>query len=256
VRTSIRVIVAVGAACFAVAAVIAPAAAQSRPTGAITVSAAASLTDAFTQIGEQFEDKHDGVEVTFNFDASSALVLQIQGGAPVDVFASADDANMDTLVERGDVTAKPVVFARNKLQIATKRGNPDKINTLADLADNGIVALCATQAPCGKYADAALAEAGVRIPADQITRGLSARGTLTAVSEGDAEAAIVYVTDVEAAASSVDGVKIPDAVNQIALYPIAPVAERSNVKTAKAFARYVASPAGQRIMKKYGFLAP
>lgn len=227
---------------------------QAEPRGAITVSAAASLTEAFTEIGARFEKTYKGTDVTFNFDASSALVLQIQSGAPADVFASADEANMDKLVDGGQVTADPIVFAQNELQVAVKPGNPEKVKTLADLADVGVVALCAPEVPCGKYADAALAEAGVTIPPDQITRGQNAKATLTAVSAGDAAAAIVYVTDVEAAGSSVRGVKIPDSLNQIATYPIAPLADAENPATARAFVRYVASPAGQRILRRYGFL--
>ena len=230
--------------------------ARAKPSGAIIVSAAASLTEAFTRIGEDFEKKYDDTAVTFNFDASSALVLQIQSGAPVDVFASADAANMHKLVDGGLVSATPVVFARNELQIATKPGNPERIETLADLADAGTIALCAAVAPCGKYADAALAEAGVTIPTEQLTRGLNAKATLTAVSEGDADAAIVYVTDVKAAGSSVHGVAIPDDENRVAVYPIAPVVDAANAKTAKAFSKYVSSPAGQKVLKKYGFLAP
>jgi molybdate transport system substrate-binding protein len=243
---------------LALGALVAPAMAstpaKTKPTGAITVSAATSLTEAFTEIGERFEKTFKGTDVTFNFDASSALLLQIQGGAPVDVFASADEANMDKLVDGGQVTAEPVVFARNLLEIAVKPGNPEDVAGLADLADVGIVALCAAEVPCGKYAEAALAGAGVTIPVDQITRGQTSKATLTAVSAGDAEAAIVYVTDVKSAGTSVDGVKIPPSENQIAIYPIAPLDDAANPKTAKAFSKYVASPVGQRILRKYGFL--
>ena len=246
----------VAAALVSPATVSASARLESRPTGSIIVSAAASLTEAFTRIGEQFERKYDGTDVTFNFDASSALVLQIQGGAPVDVFASADEAHMDELVDGGHVTAKPVTFTRNKLQIATKPGNPERIRALVDLADAGTIALCAATVPCGKYADAALDAAGVSIPLERVTRGLNAKATLAAVSEGDADAAIVYVTDVKAAGRSVKGVAIPDADNQIATYPIAAVAERSNTKTAKAFVEYVSSTAGQNALRREGFLAP
>jgi molybdate transport system substrate-binding protein len=246
------------AAIIAIAALAGPAAAstptKAKPTGAITVSAASSLTEAFTEIGKKFEKTYKGTDVTFNFDASSALVLQIQSGAPVDVFTSADEANMDKLVTGGQVTAKPANFARNQLEIAVKPGNPEKVKTLTDLASVGVVSLCAPEVPCGKYADAALAVAGVTIPPDQITRGQNAKATLTAVSAGDANAAIVYVTDVKAAASSVVGVKIPPKQNQIAIYPIAPLAEAPNPTTAKAFSKYVTSPVGQKILKKYGFL--
>lgn len=227
---------------------------KAKPTGDITVSAASSLTEAFTAIGKQFEKRYKGTDVTFNFDASSALVLQIQGGAPVDVFASADEANMDKLVAAGEVTAKPVDFAENKLEMAVKPGNPQRVRTLADLANVGIVSLCAPEVPCGKYADAALAAAGVTIPPDKITRGTNAKATLTAVSAGDADAAVVYVTDVEAAGSSVTGVRIRSSQNQVAIYPIAPLADAANPTTAKAFTNYVASPAGEKILRKYGFL--
>jgi molybdate transport system substrate-binding protein len=243
---------------LAIGAFVAPATAstpaKTEPAGAITVSAAASLTEAFTEIGERFEKRFKGTEVTFNFDASSALALQVQGGAPVDVFASADEVNVDKLVDGGQVTAKPVVFARNQLEIAVKPGNPEDVAGLADLADVGIVSLCAAEVPCGKYADAALAAAGVTVPADQITRGQNAKATLTAVSAGDADAAIVYVTDVKSAGSSVGGVKISPSENQIAIYPIAPLGDAANPKTAKAFSKYVASPVGQKILRKYGFL--
>jgi len=212
------------------------------------------LTEAFGAIGKQFEKRYTGTDVTFNFDASSALVLQIQGGAPVDVFASADEANMDKLVSGGQVAVKPVDIAQNKLEIAVKPGNPEKVGTLADLADVGVVALCAPEVPCGKYADAALADAGVTIPPYKITRGPNARATLTAVSAGDADAAIVYVTDVKAAGKSVTGARIPNAQNQTAIYPIAPLAGAANPATAKAFAKYVASPAGEKILRKFGFL--
>jgi molybdate transport system substrate-binding protein len=246
----------VAAALVSPAAVSASVRVEAKPTGPIIVSAAASLTEAFTRIGEKFEKRYDGTDVTFNFDASSALALQIQGGAPADVFASADEASMDKLVDDEHLTAKPVVFARNDLMIATKPGNPEKIGTLADLAAAGTIALCAAAAPCGKYADAALAAAGVSIPLERITRGVNAKATLTAVSEGDAEAAIVYVTDVKAAGMSVKGVVIPGGESQIATYLIAVVAETSSAKTARAFVEYVSSTAGQKVLKREGFLAP
>jgi molybdate transport system substrate-binding protein len=230
--------------------------AAAKPTGSITVSAASSLTEAFGAIGAKFEKKYKGTEVTINFDSSSSLVTQIQSGAPVDVFASADEANMQKLTDGGQVTVKPVVFAKNLLEIAVKPGNPKQVKSLADLATVGTVALCASEVPCGKYADAALAAAGVTIPADQITRNVNAKATLTAVSAGDADAAIVYVTDVKAAGSSVKGVKIPTAQNQVATYPIAPLANAANKVTAKAFAKYVAAPAGEKILERHGFLAP
>ncbi len=259
-RTRFRCTVLVAVALAAVALVVVPASASApaaaKPTGEITVSAASSLTEAFTRIGTQFERKYPGTDVTFNFDASSALVLQVRSGAPVDVFASADRSNMAELVDGGQTRAKPVDFAANELAIAVKPGNPGKVRSLADLETAGVVALCAPEVPCGKYAGAALAAAGTTIPAEHITRAANAKATLTAVSTGDADAAVVYVTDVKSAGSRVTGVKIPDAQNEIAVYSIAPLADAAKPTTAKAFARYVASPAGRKVLGRYGFLAP
>jgi len=225
-------------------------------TGSITVSAAASLTQAFKKIGQQFEAANPGSTVKFNFDASSALVTQIQSGAPADVFASADQSNMTKLTSAGKIDGTPVVFAKNKLEIATKPDNPKNITGLSSLPTAGIIALCAKEVPCGKYAEAALTAAKVTIPESSITRGQNASATLGQVSQGDAVAAIVYVTDVKGAGSAVGGVTIPDDQNQIAVYPIGVLKSSSDSATAKAFADYVASPAGQSVLQSYGFLPP
>jgi molybdate transport system substrate-binding protein len=241
-----------------VATVGAPADAQSKQkvSGTITVSAAASLTEAFTETFDRFEKVNPKVSVTPNFGSSLALVTQIQSGAPADVFASADLANMDKLVTAGKVTASPTTFARNQLEIATKPGNPSNVKGLNDLSRVGTIALCGATVPCGVYAANVLQRAGVSIPESSITRGVDAKATLAAVSQGDANAAIVYVTDVNAARKSVTGVEIPEAQNTVAVYPIAPIASSSNQRAAKALISYVASPAGQKILGKYGFLAP
>jgi molybdate transport system substrate-binding protein len=225
-------------------------------SGTITVSAASSLTDAYAKLGADFQKKNKGTTVTLNFGSSSTLVTQILGGAPADVFASADLTNMDKLVTAGKVTASPTIFARNQLEIAVKPGNPKSIKTLADLANAGTIALCGATVPCGVYAANVLSRANVTIPASSITRGADAKATLTAVSPGDANAALVYVTDVLAAGTAVQGVVIPDAQNTVAVYPAAPLASSSNAALAKAFVAYVASPPGQRTLAKYGFLAP
>jgi molybdate transport system substrate-binding protein len=225
-----------------------------KPSGDITVSAAASLTDAFTAIGQRFEKEHPRASVTFNFGSSATLVTQIQGGAPADVYASADLTNMDKLVSGGQVTKTPTPFARNQLQIAVKPGNPRAVTGLSDLSSIGTVSLCGASVPCGVYAATALKKAAVTIPESSITRGVDAKSTIAAVAQGDAEAAIVYVTDVKAAGSAVAPVVIPDAQNVVAVYPIAPIASTGNPKLAKAFVEYVGSPDGQRILARYGFL--
>src|SRR3954468_21031087 len=185
-------------------------AATAKPvTGTITVSAAASLTEAFTKMGADFQTRNPGTTVTFNFGSSGTLATQIRGGAPADAFASADGANMQKLVTGGEVTAEPTVFASNLLTIVVKPGNPKKVKTLADLAELDVDSLCGETVPCGKYADEILSGVGVAIDPSHITRGADVKTTLAAVATGDADAAIVYVTDAKAAGSSVTVVPIP-----------------------------------------------
>jgi molybdate transport system substrate-binding protein len=225
-------------------------------TGDITVSAAASLTESFTELGKAFEQQCDGTKVTFTFDSSGTLSQQILDGAPVDVFASADEKNMTKLTDADLVEGKPTVFAKNQLIIVTKPGNPEGIESLADLADAGVISLCGTDVPCGTFAAEALDKAGVTIPETSVTRGQNAKATLTAVSEGDAVAGIVYVTDALAAGDAVDSVDIPDDQNVIATYPIAVLSDTQNAPLASAFAAYVSSDDGQAILSDRGFSAP
>jgi molybdate transport system substrate-binding protein len=225
-------------------------------SGTITVSAAASLTEAFTKMAADFEHANPGTTITLNFAASSALVTQIQGGAPADVFASADGTNMQKLVSAGRVTGEPTVFAANDLTIVVKKGNPAKVKSLAGLANLGVVSLCADAVPCGRYGAQALSQAGVTIPPGKITKGADVKTTLTAVSAGDADAAIVYTTDAKAAGSAVQVVAIPAWLNVYAIYPIAPVAGSQNPDLANAFVKYTASPAGRKTLQSFGFLPP
>jgi molybdate transport system substrate-binding protein len=233
-----------------------PAAKAKKLSGAITVSAASSLTGAFTQMGADFEQANPGTSITFNFAASSALVQQIQGGAPADVFASADGSTMQKLVTGDQVTADPTVFAANELTIVVKKGNPQKVKSLADLEDVGTVSLCADAVPCGKYAQQALSQAGVTIAPDAVTKGADVKATLNAVATGDADAAIVYTTDARSAGSGVQAVPIPAWLNVYAIYPIAPLADSSNRDLGTAFVKYAASPAGRKTLESFGFLPP
>jgi molybdate transport system substrate-binding protein len=234
----------------------APTTTAGRPTGSITVSAAASLTEAFTKMGSDFQKANPGTTVTFNFGSSGTLAQQIQGGASADVFASADGANMQKLVTGGQVTAEPTVFASNLLTIVVKPGNPQRVKSLADLAKLDVVSLCGATVPCGKYADQVLTGAGVTIDPGKVTRGADVKATLAAVTSGDADAAIVYVTDAKSAGASVDTVSVPTWQNAYAIYPIAPVAASSNQGLADAWIRYTTSPAGQKTLRSYGFLPP
>ncbi len=225
-------------------------------TGAITVSAAASLTEAFTEIGADFQKENPDASATFNFGSSGTLATQIQQGAPADSFASADEANMDKLVTAGLIAGDPTVFARNRLVIVTKPGNPEQVQGLGDLAGLGVVSLCGPEVPCGKYADQILATAAVTIPTERITRGQDVKTTLGAVTTGDADAAIVYVTDAKSAGDAVDTVTIPDAQNVIAIYPIGVVAAGTNQPTTRAFIDFVTGSKGQATLRSFGFLAP
>jgi len=225
-------------------------------SGSITVSAAASLTEAFTALAAGFQRANPGTTVATNFAASSALVTQIQGGAPTDVFASADGTNMEKLVAGGQVTAEPTVFAANALAILVKKGNPKHVRSLADLADVGTLSLCADTVPCGKYAALALTQAGVAIPPGRITRGADVKATLTAVATGDADAAVVYRTDAKAAGATVQAVRIPAWLNVYAIYPIARVAASHHRALANAFVKYTVSRAGRKTLASYGFLPP
>ena len=225
-------------------------------TGSITVSAAASLTEAFTKMGTDFQRVNKGTTVTFNFAASSTLVQQIQGGAPADVFASADGANMQRLVSGGQVTADPIDFAANLLTIVVKPGNPKNVKSLADLPNLGVVSLCASTVPCGKYAAQALSQDGVAIPSDEVTQGADVKATLASVATGDADAGVVYVTDAKSAGKTVQAVKIPASLNVLAVYPIAPLASTQNASLAKAWVKYVASAPGQKTLKSFAFLPP
>ena len=222
--------------------------------GSITVSAAASLTAPFTTIGEDFMAANPGTEVTFNFDSSGTLSKQILEGAPADLFASADQANMAKLTDADLIAGEPEVFARNQLAIVVKKGNPRNIETLADLATAGTLSLCGSEVPCGRYADEILAGAGVTIPADVITRGQNVKATLAAVAEGDADAGIVYRTDITG--DSVEAVVIPSADNAVATYPIGVLRASADRATAEAFMAYVLSDEGRAVLEAAGFLAP
>jgi molybdate transport system substrate-binding protein len=224
-------------------------------SGSLLVFAAASLTDAFTEMGEAFEAANPDVTVEFNFAGSSALATQIQEGAPVDVFASADTNNMQKVVDTGEVTAEPSIFVTNILEIAVPAGNPGDVAGLDDFADADLlIGLCAEEVPCGRFGREALANAGVTPAID--TNEPDVRSLLTKIEAGELDAGIVYQTDVRSAGEAVEGVEIPADVNVVATYPIAPVATSANPDAADAFVAFVQSGEGQAILGSYGFLQP
>jgi molybdate transport system substrate-binding protein len=223
-------------------------------SGTITVFAASSLTTAYTAIGKDFERAHPGSMVKFSFGGSSTLVAQIQQGAIGDVFASADQPNMQKAVDAGLVAGSPSIFAHNRLEIVVAGGNPKRIGGLPDLARSGLVViLCAPAVPCGRYATQALQKAGVTVkPASQET---DVKAVVGKVALGEADAGIVYVTDVKAAGAGVQGVDIPSGQNVLADYPVAILKDSQNAPLAKAFVSYLLGD-GQPTLARYGFTGP
>ena len=235
------------AACGATTSSAADPEAQTRE---ISVFAAASLTDAFTQLGEDFTATHPGVAVTFNFAGSNDLVTQLRQGAPADVLATADTKSMDAV---GELTDAPQAFAGNRLVIAVAPGNPKGITGLNDLARDDLkVVLAAPEVPAGKYAAEVFAAAGVTV--QPVSLEVSVKGVVTKVSLGEADAGLVYVTDVAAAGGRIDGVAIPEDQNVIASYPVAALATSEHPDDASAFVDLVLSAAGQQVLADHGFL--
>jgi molybdate transport system substrate-binding protein len=218
-----------------------------------SVFAAASLTDAFKALGTSFQATHSAVTVQFNFAGTPTLVTQIEQGASADVFASADMANMDKLNADGFTSGTSQVFAHNKLEIVVGAGNPKSISGLADLAKPGVIYITeAATVPAGKYALQVLANAGVKVTPRSLETDV--KSVVGKVALGEADAGIVYATDVSAAGSRVQGVQIPDAVNVIATYPIVAVKGTRNADLANAFIAYVLSADGQSKLQSFGFL--
>jgi molybdate transport system substrate-binding protein len=232
-----------------------PAATTPTLKGGITVFAASSLTTAFNDLGAAFKKAHPDATVTFSFDASSALVTQITQGAPADVFASADTANMDKLTTASLTTSAPVVFATNVLSIIVPAGNPKGIKGPADLANGKLkVVLCDPTVPCGKYAKQSLDSAKVSVTAASLEQNV--KGVVTKVTAGEADAGIVYATDVKAAGTKASGVAIPPAVNVVAKYPIAGIKGSKSQDISAAFIAFVTSPEGLAILAASGFGKP
>ncbi|MBO3734663.1 molybdate ABC transporter substrate-binding protein [Glycomyces niveus] len=218
--------------------------------GTVTVFAAASLTEAFTEIGAQFEAEHDGVKVEFNFAGSSDLAAQITEGAPADVFASADESNMDKVVEAG-AAAEPETFALNQLVIAVPEGNPDGVTGLGDLAGLDFAA-CATEVPCGSAAQTALDGTGLT----PVTYEADVKSTLQRLLLGEVDAALVYRTDAIAAGTDVDGIEFPESAAALNTYPIAALEDAPNPELAAAFAAHVLSDDAQSVLETAGFQRP
>lgn len=231
----------------------------------LTVFAAASLTDAFTEIGKNFEVANPGVTVTFNFAGSQALRTQIEEGAPADIFASANKTEMDALVTVAHVqqgTAQ--IFLNNKLVVILPADNAAGLTKLEDLANSGIkLVLAAEEVPIGKYARQALEQMNSqfgsdfedKVLANVVSNEDNVKQVVAKVQLGEADAGIVYTSDA-VAAPDLKTIDIPNELNVIAEYPMAPVVNSANADLATAFINYVLSPDGQSVLQKWGFAPP
>lgn len=231
------------------------AASGSASSGELNVFAAASLNGVLTELAADFEDDHPDVAVRLNFAGSSDLATQILSGAPADVFASANPENMDKVTAPGMAAGDPVTFATNVLQIVVPEGNPHGITSLADLADRQIkTVICAPQVPCGAATQKVSQEAGIEIPA--VSEESSVTDVLGKVASGEADAGLVYVTDVKHAQGDVEGIDFAEAGAAVNEYPIARLAESTDPDAAEAFVALVTGPEGRKALADYGFGTP
>jgi len=229
--------------------------ASGKPSGTLLVFAATSLTDAFNKIGTQFEKAHPGLTVKFNYNGSSSLATSIQQGAPADVFASASPQNMKTVTHASLASGTPQIFTRNTAEIMVEKGNPRKINAVKNLASPKVkVVVCAPDVPCGVLAKDVFKNAGVKVK--PVSEETSVGGVVTKVTLGEADAGIVYVTDVKENQSKATGVAIPAKQNEITKYPIVRLKGAPNSSAAKAFVSYVLGPDGQKVLASFGFMPP
>ena len=239
----------------------------SGPKTSLTVYAAASLTKAFSAIEQSFEAANPEIDVQLSFAASNQLRTQIAEGAPADVFASASGVDMQTLVEAGSIDATQVVpFARNRLVVVYPQANPGKLGALADLARPGVKLIVAdAQVPAGAYTFAMLDRLSAdqafgsdfrrQVEANIVSRELNVKQVVAKIRLGEAEAGIIYVSDVTADLAPLVGqIAIADQFNQIVTYPIAPLKASAHPASAAQFVAYVLSAAGQAELTRYGFL--
>ncbi|MEO3785320.1 molybdate ABC transporter substrate-binding protein [Actinocorallia sp. B10E7] len=220
----------------------------------VTVFAAASLTEAFTTLGAEFEDGHPGVKVRFNFGSSATLAQQLVRGAPADVFAAASPATMKTVTD-ASLAGNPAVFARNRLEIAVPSADPGGVDELRDLADPKVkVALCAEQVPCGAAAAKALDAAGLDVT--PVTLEQDVKAALTKVVLGEVDAALVYRTDVIAAGGKVKGIAFPEADQAVNDYPVAALKDAPSSALATEFVTLVLAEQGRTVLTEAGFEVP
>lgn len=253
------------AGCTLVTAPSAPAAGSATTT--LTVFAAASLTDAFNEIGKNFEAAHPGVKLTFNYAGSQQLAQQLGQGAPADVFASANAKQMDVAIQAGRiVTGTAHTFVRNRLLVIAPKDNPAQIKTLQDLAKPGLkLVFAAKEVPVGQYAldflDKATKDGSMganyktTVLANVVSYEENVRSVLAKITLGEGDAGIVYSTDAYSLTDKLQRIDIPDKLNTLASYPIAAVADSKNFDLAKNFVEYTFTPEAQQVLVKYGFIS-
>lgn len=242
-----------GAACAAALLLLAGCGSGGDDKAVVTVFAAASLTESFGRIEARFEAAEPGIDVRFNFAGSSALAQQIANGAAADAFASADEATMAKVADRVDGQAR--VFATNRLAIVVPKGNPAGVKGLADLARGDVTTVvCAPQVPCGAAAVRAAGAAGLTLrPASEEQ---DVKAVLTKVASGEADAGLVYASDVRAAGERVEGIGFPKADGVVNAYPIAVLEDAPNADAARRFADFVLGPQGRELLAEAGFGPP
>lgn len=223
-------------------------------TGELTVFAAASLKAAFDELSVQFEQQHPDVDVApVAYDGSSTLATQLIEGASADVFASADENNMQKVVE-ADLARAPELFATNTLVLVVPAGNPAGVTDLADLAEPDLnVVLCAAEVPCGRAATTLLDNQGVTASVDSFEQNVTA--VLTKVAAGEADAGLVYVTDA-ATTDEVDTVETVGADEVVNRYPIVAMNDAPSPEVAAAFVAFVMSDQGRAVLEGLGFGSP
>lgn len=217
----------------------------------LTVFAAASLTKSFNELKVEFEKENPGVTVKYSYDGSSTLVDQIKGGAPADVFASADEKNMTRAVDEKLVTGKGEIFATNVLTLVVAPGNPKKITGLNDSLKGTKLVVCASGVPCGNATETLTQKLGVTLT--PVSKETKVTDVLGKVTSGEADAGLVYETDAAGAGDKVATVKVPGSDQVVNKYPIAVVANSKNADLANKYIAMVKGEKGKSILKKNGF---
>ncbi len=230
----------------------------------LTIFAAASLTDAFSAIGTAFMDDYPGTTIVFNFAGSNQLATQIGEGAPADLFASADERQMAAAIASGRISSgTPRIFAYNRLVVVAPADNPAELSALADLATPGIkLVFAAAEVPVGQYTLNFLAQAtaadtlgsgyGAAVMDNVVSYEANVRAVLTKVTLGEADAGVVYRSDV--GDTDLVQIEIPDRFNTVVSYPIAPLTDTANPAVARRFVEYLLAPAGQQLLARHGFV--